>query len=24
VTLIWLYVEFLRLFAIIAGGGGRS
>jgi uncharacterized YccA/Bax inhibitor family protein len=22
VTLIWLYVEFLRLFAIIAGGGG--
>ena len=24
VTLIWLYVEFLRLFAIIAGGGGRN
>ncbi|WP_243062489.1 Bax inhibitor-1/YccA family protein [Humibacter sp. RRB41] len=24
VTLIWLYVEFLRLFAILAGGGGRS
>ncbi|HWD62987.1 MAG TPA: Bax inhibitor-1/YccA family protein [Humibacter sp.] len=24
VTLIWLYVEFLRLFAILAGGGGRG
>jgi uncharacterized YccA/Bax inhibitor family protein len=22
VTLVWLYIEFLRLFAILAGGGG--